>query len=193
MEEELYCFTSDNNYEDTDRDLKKFISRICERKRKDAYDDGCYKAVIAILPSKCYYKTCERDGASVHHHSLVNIIRYDNNDTNYLDERDISNPFSYVAESKQIREEVVEVGFSSGLNELIIEIFFPKNVNRFQYNSLKHIVDLCYLLKGTNIYPKITIAVRVNGTRQYDELKEESYNQITGYIEKKLSELPPVK
>ena len=186
MKESIYDFDDTTSYKEIQKLLVNFISNICENRRRDAYD-GAYKAVVLLLPNKGALKACENNGKCLHEQSIVNLVRYLIGDYSYLEEEDISNPYSYMYESRMVREEGLEVRFSAGLNELLIEISQGKNISEFQLRTLILIIELC---KEITVFNKKEFHMKSPKAKIYfPDLNEDSYQQLINYLNGELNNM----
>lgn len=190
MKERVLYFDNLTSMEEIEKTLINFINNLVEKKRKEMYDGGAYKAVILNLPDKCGLKVTESNGIDSHHHTEINLLRYLNGEEDYLTTDDMINPFLYSSDARTIKEEDLTIRFSSALDGLLVELDIPRNYNEFQLTNLILIMKLLRELKEKNYYPIIEIVMGVPNERyklHCLDLEKEKYEKLLDVINNLLS------
>ena len=159
QEEKFYYVSLDMPNENINNILTSFFMELVERRKDDPFEGGL-QASIVIMPDKATFKVCEDDGKAPHMQTMINSIKYMNNDNNYLTREGISYFALYSKELSQLSEECVEIRVLDGKKELMLAIVSNRDIKSlFQVSLLEKIFAICSSFLENKIYKDIVIGL----------------------------------
>lgn len=156
MKEKLIVFEDSMTDKDIIKSLIPFFNDIYAHKRGVMFTND-FRSVIVVFDNIGYAKVCERNGYASHTQSAINILRYKNNDNDYLSEEDMNNPFIYRSEQKELREQAYNFRFSASKDDFLLDIAVPPVNNQFQLKILRIVIKIIQELKQRQAFAKFTV------------------------------------
>lgn len=159
QEEKFYYVYLDMPKESINNTLTSFFMELVKRRKDDPFEGGL-QASIVIMPNKATFKVCEDDGKAPHMQTMINSIKYMNNDYNFLTREGITYFSLYSKELSQLSEECIEIRVLDGEKELMLAIVSNRDIKSlFQVSLLEKIFAICTSLMENKIYTDIVIGL----------------------------------
>ena len=156
MKEKVIVFEDSMTDKEIVKALIPFFNDIYAKKRGEMFKSD-YRSVIVVFDNIGYAKACERNGYAPHTHSAINILRYKNDETDFLSEEDMNNPFLYRSEQKEIREHAYNFRLSASKDDFLLDIAVPSVSNQFQLKVLKIVTKIVQVLKQNKAFEKFVV------------------------------------
>ena len=156
MKEKIIVFEDSMTDKEIVKTLIPFFNDIYAKKRGVMFKND-FRTVIVVFDNIGYAKICERNGYAPHTHSAINILRYKNNETDFLSEEDMNNPFLYRSEQKEIREHTYNFRISASKDDFLLDIAVPPVNNQFQLKILRIVIKIIQELKQRQAFAKFIV------------------------------------
>lgn len=158
LKETIYHGKSNDDLEEIKQQLVLFSKELIERRRDIPYEEGL-QAVMVIFEDKFGAKITENDGESTHIHSLINTVKFLNDDHNYVTRDGVSRYNLIKKEYSQLMEGI-NMRILDGENRIMFAITLDNDkTSPYQYQILKMFLDLWRSIKENNIYEIIEIGI----------------------------------
>ena len=143
QEEHIYTHNEIEKVELLDEEINAFFKELDKRKRNDLYENGL-QACIVIFPDKCAMKICEGDGMAPHMNVFINLVKYLNNDPNYISVFGTSFFINFAKENRQLNENGIQIRIIDSEQILMLAITSMIDINsQYQISVLNKIIDIC--------------------------------------------------
>ena len=163
--------------------LEQFFDEVVRRKNKKQIDG--LQAAMVIYPDAFAAKVNENDGDAPHQNSYVNLTKYLNGDSNFLNGDGIRRLMLYTREMRQLVSTGIEVFIRTPEDNLEMGfIAFQPIQSIFQLDVLKLIVDECMKLMDSNSFKTIFLGMNTLNTHiEFDEFNRDRYSVFIDAIE----------
>lgn len=163
FKEKAYYFRDSSEDEVKEEQLKLFFEELVHRKK--TIGRSGLQAAFVLFPTVFGAKVCERDGDAPYDHSVINLVKFLNDQKDFLS---IDESFVYElrkdameeADSKAVRGRIV-----SKENSFLLVItggrYSP--LNKFQREVLKEALTFCEESRNKGVFSEVKVGVTLYG------------------------------